>query len=72
MTQAPPVLVIETSPAGVQMVTIRVRKGRRDDGLALLQRALPALREFNRRIRELGREGVHHADVGGEEGRGTA
>lgn len=45
-----PSLVIETSPAGVETVTIRVPRGGREGGLALLQRVLPALRDLNQRV----------------------
>ncbi len=46
-----PNLVVETSPAGVESVTIRVVRGERERGLALLEAVLPALRELNRQAK---------------------
>ncbi len=51
MKTGKPTLVIETSPAGVKTVTIRVPQGRRAEGLAFLHQVLPAIRELDRRTR---------------------
>lgn len=56
-----PTLVIETSPAGVKTVTIRVPQGRRAEGLAFLHQVLPAIRELDRRTRG----GGHLDDLAG-------
>ena len=62
-----PRMVIEISPVGVEIITIRVNKGEREEGLKLLRRALPALRALNRRI---GPSGVRtKVAVGCETGR---
>ncbi len=39
-----PRMVIEISPVGVEIITIHVNKGEREEGLKLLRRTLPALR----------------------------
>ena len=46
-----PQILVETSFKGVEIVTVRVRRGDREAGLDLLHRTLPAIRELDRRAR---------------------
>jgi hypothetical protein len=50
-------IIATTSPAGLKEVEIQVSPGEREDGLALLERLFPVLRDFDRFIRERGQEG---------------
>jgi hypothetical protein len=44
-------LIVEGSSEGLDEITIRVgRRGSRDEGMALLAKAMPALTELNRRL----------------------
>ncbi len=46
-----PTITVEASPRGVDRVIIAVDEGDRAGGFTLLERAMPAIRELDRRTR---------------------
>jgi hypothetical protein len=49
-------IIVEAGPSGVTDITVVVPSGGRDEGLRLIQRALPAIRELSRDLRAAGSE----------------